>query len=57
MVKVGVGTNSSSFGVGDSGCWGSESNDILGYGDSCRGCLCVGKRLVYLEFIIMVSFV
>ena len=57
MVKIWVGEESFLYGIGDSGCWGSESDDILRDGDSCRGCLCVGKWLVYLEFIIMVSFV
>ena len=40
--KIGVGVESSLFGVGDSGCWSSESDELLRDGDSCRGCLCVG---------------
>ena len=42
MVKIWVGEESSLSGIGDSGCWGSESDDILRDGDSCRGRLCVG---------------
>jgi len=42
MSEIGVGVESSLSGVDDSGCWGSESDDIPGDGDSCRGCLCIG---------------
>ena len=45
MVEIEVEEEFSLFGVGDSGCWGSESDDISRDGDSCRGCLCVGRSV------------